>query len=218
MGSGGAGERPGEAFVAACWGERRHGAHLQGRAAAGGRQGAAGAHPGPAGLPEVGRVVPTDAWQGGCGATAGEKQSRRDPPGQGQHSPGQGGRRQVCASPAPRARCSGHRARPARLLAWLGKLQNRLLCSPCMCPPLHPQHKKDPCSPGTHRPGQVDVLLCCHLPPSPLRASGLPQQDTRTGPMSPHAMGDRAPHRPAARTFAGGGRGCCKVPPRNGAG
>lgn len=83
MGSGGAGERPGEAFVAACWGERRRGAHLQGRAAAGGRQGAAGAHPGPAGLPEVGRVVPTDAWQGGCGATAGEKQSRSDPPARG---------------------------------------------------------------------------------------------------------------------------------------
>lgn len=79
MGSGGAGERPGAAFVAVCWGERRRGAHLQGCAAAGGRQGAAGCHPGPAGLPEVGRVVPTDAWQGGCGATAGEKQSRSDP-------------------------------------------------------------------------------------------------------------------------------------------
>lgn len=65
MGSGGAGERPGAAFVAVCWGERRRGAHLQGCAAAGGRQGAAGCHPGPAGLPEVGRVVPTDAWQGG---------------------------------------------------------------------------------------------------------------------------------------------------------
>lgn len=99
-----------------------------------------------------------------------------------------------------------------------GELQNRLLCSPCMCPPLHPQHKKDPCSPGTHRPGQADVLLCCHLPPSPLGASGLPQRDQGTGPTSPHTMGDRAPHRPAARTFAGGGRGCCRVPPRNGAG
>lgn len=213
MGSGGAGERLGEAFVAACWGERRRGAHLQGCAAAGGRQGAAGAHPGPGGLPEVGRVVPTDAWQGGCRATAGEKQSRSDPPGQGHRSPKQSGCRWDNASPAPKVRCSGHHARPGSLSGWAAPEPAPLLI-------LHvpPQHKRGPCSPGTHRPGQVDTLPCCNLPPSLLGAGTLPQQDHGTGPVSPHAMGDRAPHRPAPRTFAGGGRGCCRVPPRNGAG
>lgn len=126
MGSGGVGERPGAAFVAVCWGERRRGAHLQGCAAAGGRQGAAGSHPGPAGLPEVGRVVPTDAWQGGCGATAGEKQSRSDPQ----------------AGSAP----SGAMLR-AGLLIWLPTSS-----STCpVCATLCPQHRTPHVLPG-HAP------------------------------------------------------------------
>lgn len=190
--------------MAACWGERRRGAHLQGRAAAGGRQGAAGAHPGPAGLPEVGRVVPTDAWQGGCGAVAREKQSRSDPRARGTTASGQGGHSGSVPAWFPgrgaQTAVPGHR----------GELQNRLLCSPCTCP-LRVLSTKG--SPGR---GSLP-----RLPRKPPRSQRLAPARLRNWPRIPthhREGGNRAPQRPAPRTFARGGRGCCRVPPRNGAG
>lgn len=158
--------------MAACWGERRRGAHLQGRAAAGGRQGAAGAHPGPAGLPEVGRVVPTDAWQGGCGAVAREKQSRSDPQARGTTAPGRVGTVGQCQPSSQgevlRPRCqvtmgssrTGSSAHPA--------------CAPCV---------------SSAQKGALDMVPCHDHPASPPGASGLPQQDHRTGPTSPRTAG-----------------------------
>ena len=107
---------------------------------------------------------------------------------------------------------SSHGTVPGQAPSLGGQPQHRLLRSPCTCPPLVSSAQEGPLLPISR--ARWTCFPATISPQAPPGAGGLPPAGI--SPAAPHS--DQAPHHPAPRTFVGGGRGCCRVPPRNGAG
>lgn len=158
---------------------------------------------------------PLTPSRGAVGPSQERNRAGVTPRPEGHHSPRQDGLQEDQCRPS----AQGETLRAlCQVTSGAEQLQNHFLCSPCKCPLRVRSIKRTPAPQG---PLIWARWMCfpVNVPPSPTGSRCLaPEQDQRTSPTCTSATGDRAPHHTAPRTFAGGGRGCCRVPPRNGAG